>query len=88
MLLIFKGAIQINAVANTRSPDTDREHVTLPNFILHQLDGMVGPYAGTRPEVIKWIIQTWLHENREKVAQQVQEYRKYRAETGGNKISE
>jgi metal-responsive CopG/Arc/MetJ family transcriptional regulator len=67
-------------------PDTDREHVTLPNFILHQLDRMVGPYAGTRPEVIKWIIQTWLHENRDKVAQQVEEYRKYRAETRSGEV--
>lgn len=60
-------------------PDTEREHVTLPSFILHQLDSMVGPYAGTRPEVIKWIVQTWLHDNREKVTQQVREYRDYRA---------
>ena len=60
-------------------PDTNREHVTLPNFILQQLDSMVGPYAATRPEVIKWIVQTWLHDNREKVTQQVREYRDYRA---------
>lgn len=60
-------------------PDTEREHVTLPSFILHQLDRMVGPYAGTRPEVIKWIVQTWLHDNREKVTQQVREYGEYKA---------
>lgn len=67
-------------MAKKEPPDTDREHVTLPSFILFQLDAMVGPYAGTRPEVIKWIVQTWLHENRDKVAQQVDEYRRYKAE--------
>jgi metal-responsive CopG/Arc/MetJ family transcriptional regulator len=64
-------------VAKT-APDTDREHITLPTFILHELDNMVGPYAGTRPEVIKWIIQTWLHENRDRVAQTVREYREFK----------
>ena len=59
-------------------PDTDREFVTFPNFILHQLDGMVGAYARTRPEVIKWIVQTWLHENREKVEQQKREYAEFK----------
>jgi hypothetical protein len=62
-------------------PETDREHVTLPTFILHQLDTMVGPYAATRPEVIKWIVQTWLHDNRDKVAQTVREYRDFRTST-------
>ena len=43
---------------------------------------MVGAYEPTRPEVLKWIVQTWLHENRDKVAQQVQEYRAYKADDG------
>lgn len=71
-------------MANTENPpktppDTALEHVTLPNFILHKLDTMVGPYAATRPEVIKWIVQTWLHDNRDKVAQTVHEYSDFRA---------
>ena len=74
--MIYKGAIQIIRVAKKKKapPDTEREYITLPSFILHQLDSMVGPYAGTRPEVIKWIVQTWLHDNREKVTEQVREY--------------
>ena len=87
LFLIYKGAIQITRVAKGKkpAPDTDREHVTLPNFILQQLDSMVGPYAATRPEVIKWIVQTWLHDNREKVTQQVREYRDYKARTLSSK---
>ena len=64
---------------STSKPDTNREHVTFPNFTLHQLDKMVGAYEPTRPEVIKWIVQTWLHENRDKVVQQVHEYSQYKA---------
>lgn len=69
-------------MAKKHPPDTGREHITLPSFILHQLDRMVGPYAGTRPEVIKWIVQTWLHDNREKVAHQVREYAAFKHSIG------
>jgi metal-responsive CopG/Arc/MetJ family transcriptional regulator len=76
--LIFIDVIKIGQrVAKKTPPATGREHVTLPKFTLHQLSEMVGAYEATRPEVIAWIVQTWLHENRDKVQQQIRAYRDY-----------
>ena len=72
------------AKKKSAAQDTDREHVTFPKFTLHQLSKMVGAYEPSRPEVIRWIVQTWLHENRDKVAQQVQEYREYKADVASD----
>lgn len=68
-------------------PDTSRTNVTFPNFIQHQLDQMVGAYQPSRPQVVTWIVETWLHENSERVDEQVRKYQAYQADGDDKKPS-
>lgn len=58
---------------------TDRTFVTLPAFVLYELRELEGIYAPTTPEVIKWIVQAWLHENQAEIEQRKQRHRSFLA---------
>jgi Arc/MetJ-type ribon-helix-helix transcriptional regulator len=50
--------------------DTVRTTVTLPKFLHFQLEKLVGIYGPSVSEVIGFVLQSWLHENDEKVQRQ------------------
>lgn len=57
---------------------TDRTFVTLPDFVLFELNQLKGIYAPTLPEVIKWIVQDWLHDNQAEIEQRKRQFREYK----------
>lgn len=61
------------------SKPTDRTWVTLPAFVLFELKELEGIYGPTTPEVIKWIVQAWLHENQAQIDQRKKRHRDYLA---------
>lgn len=51
--------------------------VTLPAFVMFELSALEGIYAPTVPEVIKWIVQAWLHDNQAEIAQRKKLHRDF-----------
>jgi Arc/MetJ-type ribon-helix-helix transcriptional regulator len=50
--------------------DTVRTTVTLQKFLHFQIEKLVGIYGPSVSEVIGFVLQSWLHENDEKIQRQ------------------
>ena len=63
--------------AAPKKTKTDRVYVTLPDFVLFELNGLTGIYGPTLPEVSAWIIQAWLHDNQAEIEVRKRQFREY-----------
>lgn len=58
-----------------------RESITLTAFQWWQIDQLEGIYAATVPEVLKRAVLEWLQEHHDEIAQQKEDYARFRRDT-------
>jgi len=58
---------------------TQRLSVTLPAFTVFEIDGLVNVYGPTRAQVVATIVESWLHDNEQKIDHRKRRYAEFRA---------
>lgn len=59
------------------APDTRQFKITLPAFVIFELDDLINIYAPSRAQVAALAIEQWLHDNSEKIAHRKQRYAEF-----------
>ena len=58
--------------------ETKRPSITIPVFLNDELEALVGIYAPSLSEVVVFVVQSWLHDNEEKVERRVAKYQAFK----------
>jgi hypothetical protein len=72
-------------LASASRSHTKRPTITLGAYLHTQLNALVGIYGPSLSEVVGFIVQSWLHDNDEKVTRQMKRYAAFRRTVSGKK---